>query len=271
MKLNRIILIIGVVIIQILPVSAQGKKDGNSLLVPIGVDYSILNDGNSGRTYLFTLPNGDVIMLNDSIMQIINDSTKYIVLPHNTIPIAMCATNEGRIIFQCRDTIYLMMESLRIYPLFHSSRPVKLRAIGQSDFAFLAIRDSCVYRYSFAENKIQRVFLSDDIINDFVVDGGDYYYLSDSIIMLYTEEKEYLPLLGENKTIYNVGISNYGLVLYSTEDGLWLVNPDRQKIQVYDYPVKNIVIDEYDRLFLKLLDGSWVYIHPFSAYLKLFE
>lgn len=271
MRKNKIIVLLFVALSCSFAVDAQSNRLDANLVTPLGSKCSVLTAENKMDVMLLTKKNGDVLLLKDSIIQEVGIEGNSVILPQGILPTSACTTNDGKIIVQCQDTVYLIDEKLNVYPILHMAYPISMRAVGLSDFAFMAIHDTVVYRYSFKDNSINVVFSTEKAINDFVVDGEDYYFATDSVILVYSEEKVYLPLLSDSKIINRINVSSFGFVLFSTKDGLWIVNHKREKICIYGLPVLDIVLDEYDRLFFKLLDNTWVYLFPMSSYDKLFD
>ena len=143
-----------------------------------------------------------------------------------------------------------------------------IQPFGSSDFSFCAVGDTVVYKYNMANNSLNVIFSYPNPIADFKVDDEDVFFASGNQVMAFLTEKYYIPIFQSELPVLNIAFCGQESLFFSDESGLWLVDKKRNKISILDQPVLEIITDSNMQGFFKMMDGSWLFVHPITNYMS---
>lgn len=260
---------LNIIILLCYPFSMVAQvADELTMKVPEGSSYSLLSnieDVESIRC-VSSKSDGKVYYVKDNTIGCFGDG-HLIEIPSRVRPISMCWTNNGTLVLFSNDTLFAMDKRLVLRPLVSIVAPkLILRSIGESDFAFCVVNDTVVYRYCTESDSLISVVKLDNPIGDFIVDNEDYYLAYGKRVVAFTQEKEFIPILIDSDIITNIAFCGRQSFLLSTQLGLWYINEKREKELILDQPITKMMTDDYDRAFIMLQDGTWLFLSHISRY-----
>jgi len=263
MRSNKVhVTVMVLLIITIGQLYAQEEREV-SFFVPEGTQYSSLPFNGKSATIAIH-PNGSTSFTQDNSILV---NGKIIEMPSRIRPSTICWTDSASLVLFFDDTIYLLSSTYSLQPLIEvDAEKIVVRELGKGNFAFCAVGDTVIYQYDVLQKKNILLFHCSMPISDFVVDGEDIFFATGKYVVAYLKEKLYLPLFQNTQPIWRIAFCGSESMFLSDNEGLWLINKDREKVSVTDQPIVDIVTDRFGHGFFETSDGSWVFVYPIHNY-----
>lgn len=234
------------------------------MVIPKGTQYSILPNKEDSHKIVFIHPDGDVwISQNNTI----KSEKKTIELPSRMKPTSFCWTNAGKFVAFFNDTIYSLDNMQLLQPLaIVETKNIIIQPFGKTDFSFCGLGDTIVFRYDMMNNSLETILTYPHPITDFIVDDEDIFFVSESQVIAFIKEKQYLPIFQNSSPIRSIAFCGKKSMLFSDKEGLWLTNNNRQKKAISHQLIVDIVTDNRGQGLFKTASDCWIYVYPITNY-----
>lgn len=262
MKKNKTLFIIILLVASMRCSLAQPEKQA-SLFIPEGTQYSVIPNAENVSSCAIH-PNGQVWIVHENVIECEGGS---IELPAQIKPTLLCWTRSGRSIIYCHDTLYVIDSTYTLRPLVNIvANEVVIQPFGSDDISFCVAGDTIIYTFSFTQDTVISLLSYPHPIIDFVVDGKDIFFATGKHVVAYSKDKQYIPIFQNNKPIRSIAFCGDYSMFFSDEEGIWLVDNERNKSAILNYPSVDIVTGNRGQGFFKLLDESWLIVFPITNY-----
>lgn len=244
------------------------KNEKLCLLPDGGLYEQLIDSGQLTTSYLYrVLPNGKTLFINDGIGIVLEDTVPVLYkLPTNRQPNDIHWSNDGICMFADSTIIYNITTSDKTELFINTNdQNLKFQFNQDSGLYYYHEGDSVLYFFSYKYHEFAPLYIANERINDFKLEGNDCFLAVGKEILLVSQNNEVYSIFKSSDTILAIELSGDGGLFYGTNKSIGYFNHNNVQFPIISKGVKALKRNK-NSLYVTFNDNSSARIDSISGY-----